>query len=370
MDAPRPAGAATEMPLDVGAAEIDAESREVIESCLRVARERLAMEIAWLAEFRADKKVFRVVDGATDEWGLHEDDWIPLAQSYCRRMFDGVIPNAIPDTSQEPEVASLEVTRSLRIASYIGVPLVLPDGRLHGAFCCARHSPNRSLDERDVRFMQVLARLVGDELAFRAILQKTRRLEREAAGSAALIAALAARDDYTGEHSQSVVDLAAAVGRRLGLDGDCLRDLEQVALLHDIGKVGIPDTILRKPDKLNDDEWATMRAHPRIGAQLVAAIPDLAHLAPAIEAEHERWDGAGYPRGLAGEAIPVESRVTFVCDSYHAMISDRPYRRALSHAQAIAELRRCSGTMFWPDAVAALLDEVEVPAAGLALGRR
>ena len=129
-------------------------------------------------------------------------------------------------------------------------------------------------------------------------------------------------------------------------------------MLHDIGKVGIPDHILRKPGPLSEEEWVTMRRHPDIGADLVAAIPDLAHLAPAIAAEHERWDGTGYPRRLAGEAIPVASRVTLVCDSYHAMVSDRPYRRALPDEEAVRELGRCSGSMFWPAAVSALQAEL------------
>jgi len=175
------------------------------------------------------------------------------------------------------------------------VPLVLPDGALRGAFCCARHSPNAALDDRDVRFMQVLARLVGDELAFRAALREVRRLERRSASIDALTAALQARDQYTNDHSQAVVDWAVEVGRRLELDGTVLENLASIALLHDIGKVGIPDAILHKTGPLSRDEWQVMREHPVAGANIVAGIPALAHLAPAIRAEHERWDGSGYP---------------------------------------------------------------------------
>ena len=99
-----------------------------------------------------------------------------------------------------------------------------------------------------------------------------------------------------------------------------------------------------------------MREHPSIGAEIVGQIEALAHLAPAIRAEHERWDGDGYPGGLAGENVPIESRITFVCDAFHAMVSDRPYRPAMPTVEALAELRRCSGTMFWPAAVDALVD--------------
>jgi HD-GYP domain-containing protein (c-di-GMP phosphodiesterase class II) len=135
--------------------------------------------------------------------------------------------------------------------------------------------------------------------------------------------------------------------------------VELVALLHDIGKVGTPDAILRKPTSLTADELAVMREHPAIGATIIQRIAALAHLGPAIRAEHEQWNGGGYPDKLSGDTIPIESRITLVCDAFHAMVSDRPYRRAMSQAEAIAELRRCSGTMFWPDAVAALTARLE-----------
>jgi len=352
----------TELVAPVALVDIDAEARDVVAAALGLAREWLDMDIGWLAEFSEDRKVFRVVEGALDEWDLHDDDWVHLADSYCQRMYAGEIANAIPDTNREPALTGLGITQRLEIASYIGVPLVLPDGELRGAFCCACRTPRLTLGERDVRFMQVLARLVGDELAFRESRRAAERLERQMAATEGLIAALQARDDYTAEHSTTVVELAVAVGSRLGLADDELHELEQVALLHDIGKVGIPDDVLRKPGALDADEWDIMRRHPAIGAGIVGGLPHLAHLAPAIRAEHERWDGRGYPDGLAGESIPLASRVTFACDAFHAMVSDRPYRRAMPREDAVSELRAASGTMFWPDAVDALLEAVAAPA--------
>ena len=337
---------------------IDEETREVIAGCLRVARQRLDMDIAWLAEFTADRKVLRVVDGDNEAFDLWDDSWLPLTESYCNRMMQGQIPNAIPDTAAEPAVATLDVTRRCGISAYVGVPLLLPDGDLRGAFCCAKSTPSGPLSDRDVEFMRVLARVVADQIAFRAVLGRVRRLEQRSAAAEALCAALETRDDYTSEHSSAVVELAGAVARRLGCDEDAIADVEQVALLHDIGKVGIPDDILRKPTALSEAEWAVMRNHPEMGAAIVRRTPALAELADAIRAEHERWDGRGYPDGLAGEAIPLESRIVLVCDAYHAMISDRPYRAALPREAAMAELRRCRGSMFWPDAVDALLTEL------------
>ncbi len=339
--------------------EIDDEARVVIANALNLARERLDMEIAWLAEFDGPRKVLRVVEGDTAGWDLQDDSWLPAAESYCARMLDGRIPNAIADTAAEPGVCDLPVTENLRIGAYIGVPLILHDGELRGAFCCLKHTPVRELDERDVRVMEVLARLVADELGFRQSLRRIRAQEARDASLQALLAALQVRDDYTSDHSHAVVDLAVAVARRLGLEDEEITDVEQVALLHDLGKVGIPDAILRKPGPLTDEEWEVMRTHPAVGADIVGQLEALAHLQPAIRAEHERWDGSGYPDRLAGEEIPVPSRITLTCDAFHAMVSDRPYRSAMPRDAAVLELRRCSGAMFWPDAVDALVAELD-----------
>ena len=134
----------------------------------------------------------------------------------------------------------------------------------------------------------------------------------------------------------------------MGMRREALAEIQQVALLHDIGKLAIPDAVLNKPGPLTPDEWRTMREHPTIGGRIVSAIPELMHLGPAIRAEHERWDGRGYPDGLAGRAIPAASRIVFVCDAYHAMTSDRPYRQALSNEAAIEEIRAGAGSAVLP----------------------
>jgi diguanylate cyclase (GGDEF)-like protein len=174
----------------------------------------------------------------------------------------------------------------------------------------------------------------------------------------ALYAAVRACDAYTASHSRDVVALARAVALRLGLDEAARTEVEHVALIHDIGKIAIPDSILRKPGGLSWEEEILMRQHPAIGAQIVGAIDSLSHLAPAVRAEHERWDGGGYPDGLAGARIPVASRIVLVCDAFHAMTSDRPYRASMDEASALAELQRHAGTQFCPEATGALLEVV------------
>lgn len=172
---------------------------------------------------------------------------------------------------------------------------------------------------------------------------------------AALASALQERDRYTGEHSESVVDLTARVGQALALDAEEISRIRTAALLHDIGKVGVPDEILHKPGPLSDREWEIMRQHPVIGERIMRAIPGLGAVARIVRHEHERWDGDGYPDGLAATAIPIGSRIILACDAYHAMTSDRPYRTAMAHADAMAQLTANAGSQFDPEVVQALV---------------
>lgn len=167
----------------------------------------------------------------------------------------------------------------------------------------------------------------------------------------ALVRALEAQDMYTSGHALSIADLARRVGRVLGLDPDALRDVEHAAVLHDIGKIGIPSELLRKRGPLSSGEREHMRAHPEIGARILEPVERLRQLAPLVRFSHERWDGSGYPDGLAGEAIPLGARIIAVCDAFDAMVSDRPYRGGRSTADALEELRSHAGTQFDPAVV-------------------
>lgn len=172
-----------------------------------------------------------------------------------------------------------------------------------------------------------------------------------------LIGVLEAKDEYTAQHARDVVDLSERVARRLGLDERALRDVHYAAILHDIGKIGVPTAILRKPGKLTEEEFEQIKTHSDVGGRLLERIPFTRTVAPLVRAIHERYDGGGYPDGLAAVEIPLGARIVGACDAYDAMISDRPYRQGMGHEAAVAELHRCAGTQFDPAVVAALIDE-------------
>ena len=164
----------------------------------------------------------------------------------------------------------------------------------------------------------------------------------------ALVQALETRDFETHGQSERVVTFSLRLGYELGLEKEALRDLELGALLHDIGKIGVPDAVLRKPAKLNEEEWAKMKLHPQHGQKILRNIPFLEGAARIVGQHHERWDGEGYPSGLRGEEIDIGARIFAVVDAFDAMVSDRVYRKGCPYADALEELERCAGTQFDP----------------------
>lgn len=173
-----------------------------------------------------------------------------------------------------------------------------------------------------------------------------------------LAGTLGLRDGHTGEHSDRVVELARRIGEQIGLDGPDLRDLGYAAQLHDIGKVGVPDAVLHKPGPLVDAEMEVIRGHAVWGADLVGRIPGLEDVARIVRHHHERFDGTGYPDRIAGEMIPLASRVLAVADAYVAMTEDRPYRRARPRFEVDREFQDCSGAQFDPGVVGSLREVV------------
>ena len=207
----------------------------------------------------------------------------------------------------------------------------------------ARHRYRKSLEKR--------VREKTSELS-----QALRNLETTYSSTLwALVAALDAREHETGDHSQRVVRYTLAIAQRLGIPENELPDIGRGALLHDIGKIGVPDAILLKPDRLTPAEWEEMRRHPQIGWTILKAIDFLDVPADIVLSHQERWDGGGYPRGLSGDAIPIGARIFAIADCYDAMTTDRPYRRRTTAEAARDEIRRCIGSQFDPAAAEAFL---------------
>ncbi len=174
-----------------------------------------------------------------------------------------------------------------------------------------------------------------------------------------LAAAVDVRDRYTHSHSRVVSELATATARRMGLKGADVSRIKTGALLHDVGKIGVPDAVLTKQGGLTPAEWESIRQHPVLGKTIIEHAPELAEVVPLVLYHQERFDGSGYPACLRAESIPIGARIIAVADAYHAIRSDRPYRSGRTHEEALQELQRCSGTQFDPQVVTALMAALE-----------
>jgi HD-GYP domain-containing protein (c-di-GMP phosphodiesterase class II) len=283
---------------------------------------------------------------AERSWSQHRDDGLI---GRCLRTQRPVLVN---DVGGDPEYRTSDQTLDVR--SELTTPVFVGD-ELWGVIDLEEIEAG-AFDEDDLVLIQTVADQVGSALRGATLYEQ---LERAYLGTAeALAAALEAKDAYTAEHARSIVDQAEAVGRRLGMDEAALRDVRFGAVFHDIGKIAIPEAILHKRGPLTTEERAAVEQHTVIGEQILAPVEFLATVRKFVRHEHERWDGDGYPDGLAGEDIPLGSRIILACDALHAMTSDRPYRSAMSEAEAHDELRSHTGTQFDPRVVDALLEVV------------
>jgi HD-GYP domain-containing protein (c-di-GMP phosphodiesterase class II) len=216
---------------------------------------------------------------------------------------------------------------------------------------------DNAFDEADARLIETVTDQLGAALRS-AILYE--QLERAYLGTAeALATALEAKDAHTASHARSIVANAEAVAELLGVGGRDLRDIRYGAAFHDIGKIAVPESVLNKPGPLTDEERAQVERHVLIGEQILAPVEFLSRVRTIVRHGHERWDGTGYPDRLAGEEIPLGSRIVLACDAYDAMTTDRPYRKAMSRTDARAELRLHAGSQFDPRVVDTLLEVFE-----------
>jgi HD-GYP domain-containing protein (c-di-GMP phosphodiesterase class II) len=259
----------------------------------------------------------------------------------------------VPDAARCEFAVQIEGTPDID-ETILAVPLLYGE-RATGVIVLSRLGIDQ-FDDAERRLLEVLAFNASTAFENARLIEAEREASRTLEGAymstiEALANALEAQDTYTHDHARALAEMALAVGRDVGLEGDPLRRLELSALFHDIGKIGVPSEVIRKPGPLTDVEWEAMRRHPDIGAQIIAPVPFLQPLVPIVRACHEHWDGSGYPKGLRENEIPLEARIILVCDAFHAMTSDRPYRRALPASEAIIRLRDAQGSQFDPDVV-------------------
>jgi HD-GYP domain-containing protein (c-di-GMP phosphodiesterase class II) len=258
----------------------------------------------------------------------------------------------VADTRRDPDYIERDANTDPR--SELSAPIPV-DGRVWGVLNIEAPDAD-AFSEADAVLVEAIATSLGSSI-HRAMLVAD--LERTFTTTlTALMSTVEAKDDYTASHEQQVAELTRRVALRLGLDATRASDAYYAALLHDVGKVAVPSEILLKPGPLDENEWVIMRGHAAAGGTLVSSIPAFAHLAPAVRASHERWDGGGYPDGLSGEQIPVAARIIAACDTYDAIVTDRPYRPARTSAEAAEELRRIADSQLDRRVVDALLAEI------------
>ncbi len=260
------------------------------------------------------------------------------------------IPDAYADERFNPEV---DKKTGFRTRNILCVPMCAASGEIVGVLEALNKIGGDAFDRYDEHLLLALASqsaVIYERAAFYQKLEEGHRQLIEA-----VVGCLDMRDVETEKHTIRDVKYTLRLAEEFDFDEETLRVIEWGAMLHDIGKIGIPDEILRKPGKLTDEEWMIMRAHPELGYQLVNQMDFLREAALIVRYHQEKYDGTGYPMGLAGEQIPIGARIFTLADAYDAMTSDRPYRKGMSDEQARTEIQRCSGTHFDPQVVEAFL---------------
>jgi diguanylate cyclase (GGDEF)-like protein/putative nucleotidyltransferase with HDIG domain len=306
-----------------------------------------------LALFRYDP----LSDSFPDEWRLVDGEIIRRYSSHvsqagvAAQILRSAEPLLVRDVASFPQ-ASPYMPKEVR--SFIGAP-VFSEGLPWGVLYVNASEPN-ALDEEHLDFVMALSRQIGAAVQDSATAGGS---SVELSTVRVLAATVDAKDHYTRYHSTNVAFYARMVAREMNLDPAEVRRIDLAGLLHDIGKIAIPDQILQKPGPLTAEEWLLVQTHAAIGANILAQASHLQHLVPLVRHHHERYDGKGYPEGLKGEEIPLGAMILNLADSFDTMTTRRVYRAPLSLNEAMAEVRRCAGTQFHPEVVRAMESLVE-----------
>ena len=270
-------------------------------------------------------------------------------------VLESGLPSSISADDAGADPAELFVLREMEMQSVLIIPLIIETATW--GLIEVYDTRTRVFSGAERYLAELAATHIGALVAGFEHEEQAQRLYRETLAS--LSNALEAKDAVTSQHTEEVVRLAVGAAAELELDLEAVRSVELGAVLHDIGKVRVPESILNKPGPLTDEEWAVMKTHPEIGEHILGPIQSLHRILPIVRHHHERWDGTGYPDGLSGRGIPLGARIVAVCDAYRAMTENRPYRAALSTSEARDELEAGAGTQFDEDCVEALFQALD-----------
>jgi HD-GYP domain-containing protein (c-di-GMP phosphodiesterase class II) len=296
----------------------------------------------WEVDEETGELFFRVVRGRAA--GEIQSLRVPRGRGIVGSVALSGRAEIVNSVAQDPRWSG-DSDASFRTRNILTVPLVAR-GKVVAVMQLLNRVDGAGFDAEDLRRMELFAGPLAAAVANARLYAEQKRQFLEMV--TALSEAIERRDPYTGGHVRRVVTYSVLLGQELGLEPERLEELRLAAILHDIGKIAVPDHILRKPSRLDDDEAKVMARHTVDGAEMVAPIRKLRHLLPGIRSHHERPDGRGYPDGIADAELPLIPRVIGVADTYDAMTTDRPYRRALSPEVAAAEIARGAGTQFCP----------------------
>ncbi|MDX1631766.1 MAG: GAF domain-containing protein, partial [Thermoanaerobaculia bacterium] len=301
----------------------------------------------WELDDERNELFFRLVRG---EGALAiETLRVPLGEGIVGSVAESGEAEIVQDVASDPRWTG-EPQEGFETRSILTVPLIAR-GKVVGVLQLLNPTDRRGFEEEDLRRMELFAGPLAHALANARLYARQKEIFIDMV--TALSEAIEKRDPYTGGHVRRVVLYSLLLGHEMGLGRERLEDLRLAATLHDIGKIGVPDRVLRKPGRLEGEEVELMQRHAADGAEIIERVRSLRHLLPGIRSHHERIDGGGYPDGLTGDELALIPRIIGVADTYDAMTTDRPYRKALSPEEAAAEIEEHAGTQFCPEVAGA-----------------
>jgi len=336
------------------------EAPELLKLIIRTIRQQLQAERTSLMLFdkRTNELVIKVAEGIQEE--VVRNTRVKLGEGVSGWVAKSGKPLLVEDIDADPRFQK-HSDRPYQSDSFISAPVVLSvplkaKGKVLGVVNVNNKTGGGSFTQQDLEFVSTLASqaaiAIENAKLFGRLQQRTIELKSANFDSIkALAEALETKDVYTRGHSDRTVEHAVNMAKRLRLPESEVGKISYAAILHDIGKIGIPEQVLNKPTKLSPEEYELMKTHPAKGAEIIKHVKFLAPVVPLVRHDHERWDGNGYPDGLKGEAIPLGSRIVAVVDAYDAMTTDRIYRKAPGKEYAISELKKYAGTQFDPKLV-------------------